>query len=104
MYTVIYEVYRKNGLSQEEMVDYWLSTHRPIAMKMPNLRGYEIWPVKSSEGVEGAEVSGFVILRFDSEADFHETHESPEFAATAEDARNFLRHFTRYEVDTHQAL
>jgi uncharacterized protein (TIGR02118 family) len=104
MYTVIYEVYRRNGLSQEEMVDYWLGTHRPIALKMPNLRGYEIWPVTGSKGVEGTEVSGFVILRFDSEEDFHETHESPEFAATAEDARNFLRHFTRYEVETHQAL
>jgi len=104
MYTVVYEVYRKDGLSQEEMVAYWLGTHRPIAMRMPNLRGYEIWPVKESEGVEGTEVSGFVILRFDSEEDFHRTHDSPEFAATAEDARNFLRHFTRYAVDTYEAV
>lgn len=104
MYTVVYEVYRKDNLSHDEMVAYWLNEHRPIAMKMPNLRGYEIWPVREADGVEGEEVSGFVILRFDTEEDFHTAHESPEFAATREDAKNFLRRFTRYAVDTHRAL
>jgi uncharacterized protein (TIGR02118 family) len=104
MYTLIYELYRKEGMSQEEFVDYWLNTHRPIAMKMPNLRGYEIWPVEDSAAVLGDEVAGFVILRFDSRADFEETHASEEFAATAADADNFARHYTRYAVQTHEVI
>lgn len=104
MYTVIYELYRREELSQEEFVDYWLNVHRPIAMKMPDLRGYEIWPVTGSADPLGEEVAGFVILRFDSEEDFHRTHESPEFAATAADADKFARHYTRYAVDVHQLI
>lgn len=104
MYTLIYELYRKEGMSQEEFVEYWLETHRPIALRMPNLRGYEIWPVSESVDVLGDEVAGFVILRFDSKADFEVTHASEEFAATAADAANFARHFTRYAVETHEVI
>lgn len=104
MYTLIYELYRSETLSQEEFVDYWLTKHKPIAMKMPNLRGYEIWPVADSDSVEGEAVAGFVILRFDSKEDFDRTHESQEFADTAADAAEFSRHFTRYAVDTHKVI
>jgi uncharacterized protein (TIGR02118 family) len=104
MYTLIYELYRKEGLSQGEFVDYWLNTHRPIAMKMPNLRGYEIWPVEESAEVLGDDVAGFVLLRFDSREDFEETHASEEFAATAADADNFCRHYTRYAVQIHEVI
>ena len=105
MYTVIYPLYRKPELSQEEFVSYWLETHKPIAMKIPNVRSYRICPVTEAEGVEGEEVAGFVIFEFDSKADFDEAHDSPEFAATAADASgNFVRHFTRYAVDVHTAI
>lgn len=102
MYTVIYELYRREDWSREQFVDYWLNVHRPIAMKMPNVQGYRICPVTESAEVLGDEVDGFVVLVFDSEEDFHETHASPEFATTAEDARKFTRHFTRYAVDVHE--
>lgn len=101
---MIYALYRRPELSQQEFVDYWLNVHRPIAMKMPNVRRYEIWPTTEADEVEGEEVAGFVVLGFDSEDDFHATHESKEFAATAADAANFARHFTRYAVDTHQVI
>lgn len=104
MYTVIYELYRRDGWSRQDFVSYWLNSHRPIAMKMPNLRGYKICPVTGSADVLGEEVDGFVMLMFDSEEDFHATHESPEFEATAEDARKFTRHFTRYAVDVHDVI
>jgi len=104
MYTLIYELYRREEMTQEEFVEYWMGIHKPIAMKMPNVRGYEIWPVEESDDVIGDEVAGFVILRFDSRADFEETHTSEEFAATAADAANFARHFTRYAVQTHEVI
>ena len=100
MYTVIYPLYRKPELSQEEFVSYWLETHKPIAMKIPNVRSYRICPVTEAEGVEGEEVAGFVIFEFDSKEDFDTAHESPEWDATAADAlENFVRSFTRYAVD-----
>jgi len=104
MYTVIYELYRAEGWTREQFVEYWLHTHRPIAMTMPNLRGYKICPVTDSGEVLGDEVDGFVMLVFDSEDDFNTTHESPEFAATAADARKFTRHFARYAVDVHDVI
>ena len=105
MYTVIYEVYRKPGLSQEDFEEHWLQTHKPIAMKIPNVRSYKICPVAESEGVEGEAAAGFVIFEFDSKEAFDEAHESPEFAATATDAtENMARHFSRYAVDVHTAI
>jgi len=104
MYTVVYELYRKPEMSREEFVDYWLNVHRPIAMRMPHVRGYEIWPVTESDDVEGAEVDGFVLLSFDSEEDFDAMHASPEYAETAADARTFARHFTRYAVAPHRII
>jgi uncharacterized protein (TIGR02118 family) len=104
MYTVVYTLYRKDGMNRTEFADYWLGVHRPIAMRMPRLRGYEIWPVTDTVDVLGEEIDGFVILRFDSREDFDLTHESPEFAETAADAHNFTRHFTRYEVATHEVI
>lgn len=104
MYTLIYELYRSQELSQQEFVDYWLTSHRPIAIRMPNLRGYEIWPVEESDDVEGEAVAGFVILRFDSKEDFEQTHASQEFADTAADAAKFARHFTRYAVEAHEVI
>jgi uncharacterized protein (TIGR02118 family) len=105
VYTVIYELYRKPELSQQEFVSYWHETHKPIAMQIPGVRSYRICPVIEAEGVEGEQIAGFVIFEFDSKADFDTAHDSPEFAATAADASgNFVRHFTRYAVDAHQAI
>jgi uncharacterized protein (TIGR02118 family) len=104
MYTVVYTLYRKQGWSREQFTDYWLNVHKPIALRMPHVRGYEIWPVTETADVLGEEVDGFVILRLDSEDDFHKLHASPEFEATAEDARKFTRHFTRHAVETHEVI
>jgi uncharacterized protein (TIGR02118 family) len=105
VYTVIYELYRKPELSQEEFVSYWLETHRPIAIQIPRVRSYRICPVTEAADVEGEQIAGFVIFEFDSREDFDFAHDSPEFAATAADASgNFVRHFTRYEVDVHTAI
>jgi uncharacterized protein (TIGR02118 family) len=77
VYTVIYELYRKPELSQEEFVSYWHETHKPIAMRIPNVRSYRICPVTEAEGVEGEQIAGFVIFEFDSKADFDEATTAP---------------------------
>lgn len=104
MYTVVYALYRKEGMGREEFVDYWLNKHKAIALRMPRMRSYEIWPVTESDGVLDQEIDGFVLFRFDCKEDFELMHDSPEFADTAADAANFASHFTRYAVDPHVAL
>jgi uncharacterized protein (TIGR02118 family) len=100
VYTVIFELYRKEGVSQEEFVSHWHEVHKPIAMQIPLVRSYKICPVTEAVGVEGEEHAGFVIFEFDSKEDFDTAHESPEWDATAADAlENFVRSFTRYAVD-----
>lgn len=104
MYTVVYELYRRPEISQEEFVSYWLEKHRPIAMRMPNVVGYRLCPVTESDGVEGEAVAGFVMLDFASREAFEQMHASPEYAETAADAATFARHFTRYAIDVHVAI
>jgi uncharacterized protein (TIGR02118 family) len=104
MYTVIYALYRRTAMSQAAFVEYWLNKHRPLAMQLPRLQGYEIWTVTDSDGAVGEGMDGLAVLRFDSREDFKRAHGSPEFAAAGEDTRNFVRHYTEYVVDVHSVM
>lgn len=104
MYTVVYALYRQEGMSREEFARYWVETHAPIAAKLPHVRSYRIAPVTSATNVLGEEADGFAILEFDSEADFQAAAASPEMAAAGEDAARFARHFDVYTVDVHQVI
>jgi len=104
VYTVIYALYRKEGMSREEFTRYWLETHGPIAARLPHVRSYRIAPVTAVMDVEGQEADGFAILEFDSEADFQAAAASPEMAAAGQDAGKFVRHFDVYVVDSHQVI
>lgn len=104
MYTVIYQLYRKEGMSREEFADYWVNVHGPIAANLPNVRSYRICPVKGSADAMEPEVDGFAILEFDSEEDFQKSSESEEMAMAGEDAAKFSRHFGVYMVDAHQVI
>ena len=103
MYTVIYALYRNEGLSQEEFAKYWTETHAPIARKLPKVRSYRICPVTGTHETLH-DVDGFAILDFDSEADFAAAAESPEMAEAGEDAAKFARHFGVYMVDAHTVV
>ena len=103
MYTVIYALYRKEGLSQEEFAKHWTEVHAPIARKLPNVRSYRICPVTGSSDALH-EVDGFAVLDFDSEADFTAAAASPEMAEAGEDAAKFARHFGVYMVDAHDVV
>lgn len=103
MYTVLYALYRKEGLSQEEFASYWTEVHAPIARKLPNVLSYRICPVTGSADAEH-EVDGFAVLDFDSEADFAAAAQSPEMAEAGADAAKFARHFGVYFVDAHTVV
>jgi uncharacterized protein (TIGR02118 family) len=103
MFTVIFTVYAKEGLSHEEFVRRWLS-HAPVAAKLPKVRGYRICPVTSSGDVLDPPADGFAIFEFDSEADFEAALASPEMAESSADSDDFARHFGMYRADTHRIV
>ena len=99
-YTVLFEVERKEGLTDEEFVSTWLG-HSDIAAELPKLRGYEILTVNGSMETKGQPADGFVIMRFDSKEDADAAFESPQMEASANDSPSFAAHFATYVVDSH---
>jgi uncharacterized protein (TIGR02118 family) len=104
MYTVLYVIYRKEGISREQFTRHWVDVHAPLAEKLPHVRSYTIYPVTSATDVEGQEVDGFALLEFDSQAAFEAAAASPEMAAAGEDAALFARHFAVYSLDQHSVI
>jgi uncharacterized protein (TIGR02118 family) len=102
-YTVLFEVERKEGLSDEKFVTTWLE-HSKIAAGLPRLRGYEILTVNESADTEGRPADGFVIMRFDSKEDCDAAFASPEMTASAQDSPAFAASFATYFVDSHTVL
>jgi uncharacterized protein (TIGR02118 family) len=98
-YQVIYQVFRKEGMSQEEFGRYWRDVHGPIAAALPLVRGYDNYLVSSAMQAADPVPDGFTILRFDSKEDADAAMASEEMAAAGADAANFTRHFAIFTAD-----
>jgi uncharacterized protein (TIGR02118 family) len=97
-YTVIYQVYRKEGMSPEEFADYWENVHGPIAAKLPNVQRYTNYAVTAATDAYDPAPDGFTILEFADEDAFNAAMTSDEMAASGQDAANFTRHFGFFNV------
>ena len=97
-YTVIYQVYRKEGMSPEEFADYWENVHGPIAAKLPNVQRYTNYAVSSATDAYDPAPDGFTLLEFADEDAINAAMTSPEMGASGEDAGNFTRHFGVFSV------
>jgi uncharacterized protein (TIGR02118 family) len=102
-YTVLFEVERKEGLSDEEFVATWLK-HSHVAAELPRLRGYEILTVDDSAETKGQPADGFVLMRFDSKEDCDAAFASPQMEASAADSPSFAAHFATYFVSSHTVV
>jgi uncharacterized protein (TIGR02118 family) len=103
-FTVIYEVYRKEGMSRDEFADYWVRVHSPIAAKLPNARSYINYAVSSASDAPEPVPDGFTILTFDTEEDFNEAMASAEMQASGADAANFTSRFGVFTVEAHRIV
>lgn len=103
-YTVVYQVYRKDGMTPQEFADYWTNVHAPIAAKLPKARSYVNYAVTSATDAPEPVPDGFTILTFDSQEDFEAAMASPEMAASGADAANFTRSFGVFTVQPHQIV
>lgn len=104
MYTALFQIYRKEGWTHEQFLDYWLNVHKPLAASVSELRGYTLMPVTKAIDALGEEPDGFVQLTFDSREHFHQVLRSDEFRPVLEDGDVFCRHVTRYTVDLVEAV
>ena len=98
-YTVVYQVYRKEGMSTEEFQRYWSEDHAPIAAKLPKVRSYVNYAVTAATDAPDPVPDGFTILEFDSQEDCEAAMNSEEMAASGEDAANFTSHFGVFNVE-----
>jgi len=103
-YTVIYQVYRKADMSQEEFVDYWTDVHCPIAAALPHVQRYTNYSVSEATNAYEPAPDGFTILEFADKSAFEAAMSSPEMAASAADAANFTSHFGIHCVNTHPVV
>jgi uncharacterized protein (TIGR02118 family) len=86
---VIYLVDKLVGMSDEDFVEHWTTTHAGLAQHMPGLRGYSI-NLPSPEQRGQRPKDGYAALWFDSRDDLKAAWTSPEGMATAQDGTLFM--------------
>jgi uncharacterized protein (TIGR02118 family) len=99
VHRVLFAVYRKQGMSNDDFFAHYTDVHVPIARRFPKLRKYDIYPIPDP-GAEGAAEGpdAFAVMTFDSAEDFDTVLASPEFAVAVADNENFVDHFDTYVV------
>lgn len=100
-YTVMFVMYRKEGLSHEQFAEHLVNNHAPIVRAMPQLRDYTIFPVSGSAEVDEPAPDGFSILTFDSEADFQAMLAAPAMETSHADADTFVGRSGMYVLEQH---
>ncbi|WP_224269116.1 EthD family reductase [Haloprofundus salinisoli] len=78
---------RRDGMSHEEFVDYWLNEHSPIAREMPGLQKYVTSVPKDPERTE---YDGVLELYFEDSEAMAAAFDSEAGERTLADAEQFL--------------
>jgi uncharacterized protein (TIGR02118 family) len=104
VHTVVYAIYPKDGMSAEDFRHHLTEVHSAIGRRLPGVRRYEQFPVRSADGELGPEVGAFAVVQFDSEEDYEAAAASDVMGEAGEDAGNFARHFSSYVVDVNSLL
>lgn len=76
---------RREDVTHDEFVDWWLTEHVPLASSLPHLRKVVLNVV--DVGAEETGVDGISELWFDSQADFEAAYASEIGKATAADSQ-----------------
>jgi uncharacterized protein (TIGR02118 family) len=104
MYTVVYAIYPKDGMSGEDFRRHLTEVHSAIGRRLPGVRRYEQFPVRSADGELGPEIGAFAVVQFDSEQDYQAAAASEVMQEAGADAANYARHFSSYVVDVNRLL
>jgi uncharacterized protein (TIGR02118 family) len=93
---------RKEGLSDEEFKDYWLSTHGPIAGEgYEHLKGYTVALVTRAPEGQERPYDGVATLEWDDREGFKADMDSDVAKRSTEDLANFTSSFGLLFVEEH---
>ena len=84
MFKAVIMLTRREDLTHEAFVDWWLGEHAPLATGLPRVRRLVFNVVDT--GGEAAGIDGISELWFDSQADFEAAYASDVGVATAADS------------------
>lgn len=99
MFKAIVLISRRDALTHDQFVRWWLDDHVPVASALPHLRRVVLNVV--DEGVEASGIDAITELWFDSRTDFDAAQASPEGAAMAAHAVQGMGDRTRVFVTEH---
>ena len=88
MFYVVFLVKKKQGMSHEDFVRYWIEEHSPFTAKLPGLREYHCFPMTGFDG-EAPPFDAVAYIGLDDEAAWRVAQQSAELAAALADAPNF---------------
>jgi uncharacterized protein (TIGR02118 family) len=103
---MLIKVYPKEGMSKDEVLNYWLTKHAPLVKRLfgDKIRKYVISIVMSTEGEEPG-YKGTVELWFDNMTDVQTMMSSPAFKQQVmPDHTNFARKITWVTLEEHTII
>jgi len=103
MFKLIILLRKKDILTDQEFVKYWLETHAPLAKTMPGLRKYVVNVVKRPPNRD-PDYHGVVELWFDDADGMKRAFASPEGLVTQKDTEKFASKLTTLYIDEHTVI
>lgn len=103
-HTVLFEVYRKEGMAHEDFKRYWLEVHAPIAAKIPGILSYTIYIAEDEPGRAPNTPDGFVIQTYPTMEAFEAGMSSDGMAVAGADAANFTQRFSPFSVSKYAVV
>jgi len=102
MYRVHIWMRKKDGMSDQEFLDYWLNSHAPIARdRYAGLKGYVVSAVTGAPRDVEIPYDGVAELWWDTRDDFASDMKSEAAKAATDDLANFTRGFGLLFVEQH---
>lgn len=104
MYSMIFAVYPKSGMSREECAEYLLSEHSKISARMPHAKTVRQFGVTGTHEARDNDIAAFTLIEFDSVEDFQAAASSPVMKEANSDAENFASHIAVYNVEANVVI
>jgi uncharacterized protein (TIGR02118 family) len=86
MYSVVFLVKKKSGMTQAEFARFWIEDHTPFTAKVAGILSYRVYPFH--DGQTGP-FDGAAVISFHDKISCDRALASPEFKAALADAVNF---------------
>jgi uncharacterized protein (TIGR02118 family) len=104
MYSMIFAVYPKAGMSAEECQKYIVNVHSKIGERIPNAKRLRQFAVTGTHEVRDTDIAAFTLLEFDSQDDFSAAAASTVMEEANADVANFAEHIGVYTVVSYDVV